>query len=82
MYQIVKGIAIIQARKGRPTQYPFKQMEVGDSFFVEFTEEEMKSAKLKSKKQATILSAARVGRYGIKISTRRVENGIRAWRIS
>lgn len=55
--------------------YPFKTMDVGDSFLAPFNGREPKRV------SSNILSAAR-DLKPLKFSTRREENGIRVWRIA
>ena len=82
MIKIDKGIEITEKffRKGKAPIYPFRFMQVGDSFFVPL--EGRKIRKLTS----SIMGSARSKRMaGVKFSVRSViENdvkGIRCWRI-
>ena len=63
-------------RKARPPKYPFADMVVGDSFFVEADQEQApkKSASigLSWRKHANI--------EGAKFTTRIVDGGVRCWR--
>ena len=76
MYKIDKNIEMPTA-----LLYPFKDMEVGDSFFIEAKDKkEAQSFRLKA------MGAARQYVYksqskDLKYVTRYVENGIRIWRI-
>lgn len=68
--KIDKGIPL-PPRGGRQ-RYPWQEMEVGDSFFVE-------GASVRSLSAA----AAQVGRRsGRKFSLRTVEGGVRCWRVA
>lgn len=53
-------------------EYPFNDMEVGDSFFV--ASESRKIDSLRGR----ISSAARM--KGIKVATRKIDGGLRVWR--
>ena len=57
---------------GRPEKYPWRQMEVGDSFFAE----EMPL------KRASTYAWEAGRRTGRKFACRRQENGVRIWRVS
>ena len=78
MIEIEKGIKISDVLNngrgvGAKSKYPFKDMKIGDSFFVECD-------KPKTKKLSSILGCA--GRCKpMKFTVRQVENGIRTWRI-
>lgn len=72
MYQIEKSIPIPPAA-GRTSQYPYALMEVGDSFFVPRTKE---------KSVGVSTSHARNKFPGRKFATRRVDNGVRVWRVA
>jgi len=62
-------------RRGKKI-YPFGTMDVGDSFFVECTKDDL------SRTQCLILASCRPGRFdGKMFTTRRVEGGIRCWRL-
>lgn len=73
MYPIDKGIPIPKINHDKPsTTYPFKEMNVGDSFLIPDGE-----------KKSTARSAALIiaKRMGIKVLTRKIEGGLRVWRI-
>ena len=70
MYEIEKGIAVTQPRRGRPSKYPVKEMKVGESFFV---------PKATSEFQRSVSQLGR--RAGVKLSSRVVDGGVRVWRI-
>ena len=68
---IEKGVPVPASSAGRPNTYPFKEMEVGDSFFVP------------NPKYAGVYSSAKLA--GVKVTSRRVNengtDGLRVWRI-
>jgi len=68
--KIEKGIPAPKANRGARTLYPWREMEVGDSFLIPFATDG---------KRRGIYSCA--SRLGIKIATRTVEGGVRIWRI-
>ena len=77
MYKIEKGITI--KNKEVKVKFPFKDMEVGDSFLFETKEKELTSAR-------NIINSSFVyfrtkTNKDWKIATRKVENGLRVWRI-
>ena len=59
-------------RQNRASTYPFDDLEVGDSFFIEG-----KSAKSFG---STVQAAAK--RTGAKFTTRAFDDGVRVWRIA
>jgi len=71
MYKIEKGIALPQGKAKKQTIYPFAQMEVGDSFFVE------------GKTIANVSSSAvhHALKSEKKFSVRKENGGVRCWRI-
>lgn len=76
-FKIEKGVPI-PARKfgsGRTPKYPWRAMEVGDSFFVQ-------SDNPKQTQQAITSTACnRRSHYGSRFTVRQVEGGVRVWRI-
>lgn len=74
MFEIEKGIKIPEDGNRRNRKYPFREMDVGDSFFVPCTDEEYR------KIQSTIKSATRKITPN-DFTVRKVENGVRCWRI-
>lgn len=75
MFQIEKGIEIPAATRNTVApKYPFKQMEIGDSFFVPCAEADSK------KTRNSISSSARSA--GVKHVTRVAEGGLRVWRVA
>ena len=59
---------------GRPEKYPWRKMEVGDSFFV--------SSETMNLKRASTYAWDASRRTGRKFACRRQDDGIRIWRIS
>ena len=69
--KIEKGVPIPDRGQGRPSIYPWNDMEVGDSFF----------AKGKSAKKFSGVAAKAGIIRGWKFSIRTVEGGCRVWRV-
>lgn len=77
MYEIEKGIDYPENWCAR--KYPFAEMEIGDSFLVPIEEIKNRSAEYV---RNSILGSARQKRMpGKKFRTRKLEEGIRVWRI-
>jgi len=74
MFQIEKGIEIPVLTRNTEPKYPFKSMEIGDSFFVPCTEDDAK------KVRNSISSSARSAK--VKHVTRIAEGGLRVWRVA
>ena len=75
MFQIEDGIEIpALTRHNTEAKYPFKQMKVGQSFFVPCTEENAK------KVRTSISSSARSAK--VRHVTRIAEGGLRVWRVA
>ena len=74
--KIDKRIPITEPKPGAKTKYPFKHMNVGDSFFIE---------PYSSVLQKNVLNAASMfAKYNgtkHKFSTRKEGNGLRVWRV-
>ena len=73
MYAIEKNIAVPPPTpKFVPCDYPWEQMEIGDSFFVP------------DKQHKRVAASAYYARkkYGRAFITKAVEGGVRAWRIA
>ena len=69
MYEIEKGIPLAKiVRHGKPSKYPWRTMEVGDSFF--------------TPKIGNGLTSAVSKITGRKFSRRTVDGGVRIWRIA
>ena len=77
MIKIDKGVPIPPkpGMPGAPKKYPFWDMEVGDSFFVECKPEESRA-----KEKSLYACGWRVFGAGA-LATRSVEGGVRVWRI-
>jgi hypothetical protein len=78
--EIEQGVPVpVPSRRVRgQSKYPFLKMEVGDSFFVASEPGRMLAT------QQAIRAAMRKGlslRSHLKFTTRRVEGGIRCWRM-
>jgi hypothetical protein len=69
--EIEKGVEIPEATRGRRCKYPFRQMEVGDSFLIEDEEQYKK-----------VRSAASTWgkKNGVVFTTQVSEEGLRVWR--
>lgn len=66
--KIESGIEVPEYRRGRRAKYPFKEMEIGDSF--EYPNEKVRLA-----------AASHAKRYGVKFTVRKALNGkYRCWR--
>jgi len=84
MIKIDKDIPIPEFST-KASKYPFRQMEIGDSFFVEFPKEAT-NRELK-KTQCSILGSSRCRRFkdGRKFNSQIVNminlKGVRCWRI-
>ena len=72
MLPIESAIPIPPKRRGN-YKYPIRELEVGQSFFVEGTDVKKRQELMRS-----VLNAAR--RYEIKITCRIIEGGVRVWR--
>ena len=85
-YQVEADIPIPPSNKGNRTKrrcwkvYPFEIMSVGDSFLVPCTEAKIE----RTRNQLTSAAASHSDRHpgNRKYCTRRVDGGIRAWRIA
>jgi hypothetical protein len=70
-YRIERGIPA--PADGRKSQYPFDEMEPGDSFFI---------PGMKSSAEISSSVSYRKNRYQEKYVCRAVEGGLRVWRIA
>lgn len=70
-------------RTGRPETFPWRKLEIGESFFIpsEWVDEKGEARKMTSKGAAKRAHDA-FTRTGRKFSTRAVDGGIRIWRVS
>lgn len=80
MYEIEKGIPIPKPVKPQPPGvYPFKKMEVGDSFFIKCNKKE------RQRRSSSVLTLAKKTCNEMKFTTRFIQfgkhTGIRVWRI-
>ncbi len=75
MFEVEKGVPMPKpVRAGRQTKYPWKELAVGDSFFVPADAVKPQSAR------GAVRTANRI--YADRrFATRTVEGGIRVWRI-
>jgi len=76
-FNVEHGVPIPQ-RRNAPKRYPFRDMEIGDSFFVPLNGE--KSSKVFARIAGAAIRDAR-SRGGIKYAVRSVEGGVRVWRV-
>ncbi len=72
----VRKRAFIANRKQWPEKYPYREMEVGDSFFIPH-DAYNSSASLRT----TLYHSARRMGNNYKITIKQVEGGVRCWRI-
>ena len=84
--KLERGIDLPQA-KGKKTLYPFRVMQVGESFVVRIADE-LNTDALRNKSLITMqrkmsaISTMAGKRMGMKFQTRKIDNGIRVWRIA
>ena len=71
MYRIDKGVAIPEIRHGRSAKYPWREMDVGDSFYVEG-----KAGHIGD------LASQQSMKLGRTFTTRRDAGGVRVWRVT
>jgi len=72
-FEVEKDIEIPAKRHG-PSKYPWAEMEVGDSFFVE-------GPAPKTQRCLAVCAGGQRRRHGTRFTTRQCENGVRVWRI-
>lgn len=70
-FKIEKGVPVPPSRGGRRTVYPWRDMEVGDSALIPGGDQ----ARIGASVRTFGLSAGR------KFVTRKVEGGVRVWRV-
>ena len=79
-FKIEKNIELPKRSSGRPSKYPFSEMKVGDSFFIPVADHidiwNVAGAVRNAANMARIRDKT-IGRF----STRKVEGGVRVWRI-
>lgn len=75
MYEIEQGVPVPQSGscRTRPAKYPFRQLSVGESFFVPLSD-----GQSTTRLQRTLASCA--ARQKVKVQTRVMEDGVRVWR--
>lgn len=72
--KIEKGIPIPKTR-GRKNEYPFNEMEVGDSFFIDGDDKEASRVRV-----SFCQMKRRNKNFKKKFTVRKVEGGFRCWR--
>jgi hypothetical protein len=72
-FKIEKDIPLSESRSGPRPKYPFASMEVGDSFFI--------PGDRSSRSVSGSVSHWRKSHPKQQFATRKVENGLRVWRI-
>jgi len=78
MIKIDKNIPIPEVQKGRNIIYPFSNMEIGDSFLIPFEDAKFIQPGMVRVREA-VYRAQKKFRFNFAI--RKVENGIRVWRV-
>ena len=76
MITIDKGVPVPPLRT-RVSKYPWPSMAVGDSFFIEATPEGMKARSASLSRGATAAGK----KLGTQFTVRKVEGGVRVWRV-
>ena len=84
--QLANGIDVPQP-KGKRTIYPFKAMEIGESFVVSIstdldTDALRTKALTELQRKMSAISTMAGKRLAMKFQTRKIETGIRIWRIA
>ena len=74
-YQIEKSVPLPARKRNYRSNYPYKDLEIGDSFVVPLEKDKSPSAIY-----ASMSSAKR--RFDINLTSARVEGGLRIWRIA
>lgn len=75
-YKVESGIPM-PSRKAHNAKFPFKEMQVGDSFLVPFDGEDEGTVRSRIASNCTH-QKRRIGR---QYATRKVDGGIRVWRV-
>lgn len=75
MIAIEKNIPAPTSHPGRPAKYPWHDMEVGDSFF-------LPNAGRTEQQRLSTRATAFARRRGFKFATRRMDGGVRVWRLA
>lgn len=71
-YPIEKGVPLAQRRAERQRKYPIRDLEIGDSFLVPSDDMHRNLAQ-------SVRNIA--SEHGFKIAVRKVEYGVRVWRV-
>lgn len=80
MYSLEAGVPIPETKTGHHRmRYPFKEMAVGDSFFVPFGDEDKPSSLLRRLCSAAGSASFRLDWHPTFIA-RTVDGGVRVWR--
>lgn len=74
--KIEKNIPIPPVQSSKGEGYPFRAMEIGDSFMVPLKDKTARELQQRMARKANYVSA----RYTMKFTTRVVEGGVRVWR--
>lgn len=78
MYEIEKNVPIPpEYRRTRESKYPLKKMAKGDSFLIPVPADAPKESYARA--QQSVQSYA--SRWKIKVTTRKIDGGVRVWRI-
>lgn len=73
-FKIETDVPIPQSAHGRPPKYPFRELEIGESFFVQNTEDHQV-------RTIRFLISYYKKKHGLKFKTMRENNGLRVWRV-
>ena len=81
MFEIENNVEMPKkcANNGSAAKYPFREMEVGDSFFVPAESAESAHRVQINISSSSVQMSKREG-AGKKFATRKVEGGVRVWR--
>ena len=80
MYEIEKGISI-PVQRTKNIKYPFRFMEVGDSFFVAVKDDGVTDFKVTTNRVRNAASGYAKRDKSIKFTIRTVDGGIRCWMV-
>ena len=78
-FVIEKGIPVPPSLRGK--RYPFNEMEIGDSILIPCGGESVNFERFRNRVTA-YMSGARKENKELKLVSRKVEGGIRVWRIA
>ena len=78
MYKIEEGIKCVSPKsgKGRPSKYPWREMRIGDSFFIPNKDVTSDSMAFSAPSNFSLRNPE------YKFAVRRIEDGYRIWRIA